>query len=304
MPPVELKAPQEFTLTKEPHRTSLLRFLSALKRLTVVAGKSVKISFRNTRKMFPEGVLLFAAELDMILSSSPHPAPVRCDRPADGVVNQLFQHLGLSAKMRRKPDTVITAENVKYWLVKTDTQVDGKHTESLINEYKDLFSAAESAKLYEGLTEAMTNAKQHAHKEGAAEPRWWMFSQMRNDKLTVSFCDLGMGFRNSLLSEQKWPRAAVLGLIGKLGLGKADADYIKAAFELGKTRTQEPHRGKGLEELKEVIDTIGGHLRILSHKGYYFYEAPEGKEQCFDFDEPVPGTVISWQVHLGKGTKS
>lgn len=273
-PLVVLDAPSHFTLSDAAHRSTLLQFLSTLKRLTLKAHKPVRIDFGKTRKMFPDGVLVFAAELDVILSSADTP-PVRCTRPADRVVDQLLQQLGLATKMKLASRSRITADNVKYWRVQTDTRVDGSLTEDLIKDYREHFSGVESKKLYEGLTEAMTNAKQHAYEEDATAtaPRWWMFSQLRKGKLSVSFCDLGMGFRNSLTSDQHWAKKYALRAVDALGGGRTDAHFIRVAFEVGKSRTNEPHRGKGLEELKRVIESVGGHLRILSHKGNYFYSA-------------------------------
>jgi len=153
----------------------------------------------------------------------------------------------------------------------------------------------------------MTNAKQHAYKpptDGAEDaPRWWMFSQLKDGLLSVSFCDLGMGFRNSLMSSEHWAKKLVLGAVARLGKGGTDGHFIRVAFELGKSRTKAPHRGKGLEELKTAIESVGGRLRILSHKGNYFYSASDGKEEAYDFEDSVPGTVISWTVDVRKGTK-
>jgi hypothetical protein len=298
---VSITAPEEFGLLHETPRKRLLRFIAALKRLTLDARKRVRIDFVRTRKMFPEGTLLFAAELDVILSASDRRG-VRCNRASDRVVDQLLRHLGLYAKMRQRCDRPIEADNVRFWKVKTDTLVDGSHTESIINEYKEHFSDKDSKRLYDGLTEAMTNAKQHAYttKKGVGrEPRWWMYSQLKDGKLSVSFCDLGIGFRQSLLSGENFAVQAVWKAVDMLG-GRHDGHFIQAAFELGKSRTKEAHRGKGLQQLREAIESVEGHLRILSHAGGYSYNAADRREQVSKYGDAVFGTVISWQVPLVK----
>lgn len=300
-------APSVFGLIHQNTRAELLRFLHKLKRLTLVHKQRVQVDFRGTVRMHPEGTILFAAELDSITRSAGGNFLVRCNRPRDRIVAQVLQHLGLFTMMGFKANAPITSDNVKYWRVNSDSLVDGRHTESLISDYKDFFSEAESQKLYKGLTEAMTNSKQHAYTQprgdmssSKLEERWWMFSQLKNETLSVSICDLGIGFKRSLLQGKNWASNMVMSVVEALGGGKRDSTFIRAAFELGKSRTKDPHRGKGLQELKTVIEEVGGWLQVMSNQGMYRYGVANKNEATADFDDSIFGTVISWSVPVVK----
>jgi len=94
-------------------------------------------------------------------------------------------------------------------------------------------------------------------------------------------------------------------MITILGLGSKDSAYIRVAFELGKSRTKAQHRGKGLQELKTVIEGVGGWLQVLSNNGLYRYAVNGKGETTRDFADSIFGTVISWQVPVAnKADKS
>jgi len=123
-----------------------------------------------------------------------------------------------------------------------------------------------------------------------------MYSQLKDGKLSVSFCDLGIGIKRSLLDGKTWVTDFIEKTRVALGIGSADSDYIRTAFELGKSRTREQNRGKGLRDLKTVIEAVGGWFRVLSNQGLYRYTAKDNRETKSDFTDSIFGTVISWQV--------
>jgi hypothetical protein len=306
---VPLPAPEIFGLFQAASRSKLLAFLHNLKKLTLQNRQRVHVDFRNTSRMHPEGTLLFAAELDEILRSSRGRVLVRCNRPRDEVVAQVLQHLGLFSKMGLRANAPITSEKVMYWRVSSGQQVVGQLVAPVVDYYKDHSSSIESRKLYDGLIEAMTNSRQHAYTQprrdsSAAENentpptegRWWMFSQLKDGALSVSFCDLGIGIKRSLLEGKAWPTAVVEAMVSSLGLGWKDSAYIKAAFELGTSRTNAEHRGKGLRDLKTVVEGGGGWLLVLSNRGFYRCSDNGKSERTGDFVDSIYGTVISWQV--------
>ncbi len=173
--------------------------------------------------------------------------------------------------------------------------------------------------MYKGVTEAMTNASNHAYIEeradglafGREEPRWWMFSQERNGRLFVSLCDLGVGIPNSLprTKLKDWAPESVLSFIKSVAQGSAptnDCVMIKAAIELGRSRTDLPYRGRGLQQLKDVIDVVSdGSLAIHSNRGVYRYN-PSNRaiETINDFSDSIMGTLILWNVPISSGEES
>lgn len=298
-------APEVFGLHRPAARASFLRFLGRLRQQALLLKDSILIDFSLTRRMFPEGTLLFAAELDRINRASASSGPVRCTYPVDNVVEQVLQQLGLLAMMGMPARSTVTADNVKYWQVDSGVQVEGARTEPLIAEYSRLFSDEEGARMYKGLTEAMTNSMHHAYIEArgdrvplkSQDSRWWMLCQKREGRLYVAFCDLGIGINRSLREGRKWSVAQVAAAFRKLGIGKSDSGYIRAAMELGRTRTKLAHRGNGLHDMRSVFEDLdSGALTIFSNRGRYTYDAHLQREVLQDYRPSILGTVITWHV--------
>jgi hypothetical protein len=130
-----------------------------------------------------------------------------------------------------------------------------------------------------------------------------MFSQLKDDQLSVAICDLGIGIPSSLKQGRRWSIDQVFDFVDKIGLGRKDSYFIKAAMVLGRSRTNEEHRGKGLPELKTVIESVGaGYLKIFSDRGFYYYSTKDNKEDFGDFSTSIPGTLIQWKIPVPKAS--
>jgi hypothetical protein len=301
-----LVAPAVFGLLQAETRAPLLRFVADLRRLTLVAGQHVSIDFSGTEKMYADGTLLFAAELDEILRHFRRRRsrrPVDCNYPRNNVVEQVLQHLGLLQDLGLDPRVEISADDVRNWQMYSGESATGALAEPLVAQYGRLFHGKDPKKLYDGLVEAMTNCMQHAYLRerrattgGPQKPRWWMFAEQRDGKLSVAFCDLGIGINRSLMHSAVWPREQVIAALSVLGR-RTDDKYIKAAMELGRSRMKQKHRGGGLRDLREVIESAGaGHLLIFSNRGLYLYR--DGTEILRSYADSILGTLISWQIPL------
>lgn len=302
-----LVAPRVFGLTVQAARTELLRFLCDLRRITILCHSTVCIDFSKTKQMYPDGTLLFAAELDRILRAAHNKSVITCTYPSDDVVEQVLQHLGLLQAMRRSPRLSVTADNVRYWKLLTDTVASGEKAATLAEEYQKHFSGRN--RMYDGLVEAMTNCVQHAYikprPDGTGlrpDKRWWMFSEERDGKLTVVFCDLGIGINISLSSGGRWGLDKVRELMQTLARKNSVSRYIKVATMLGKSSTAESYRGKGLQDLKSVVESVdNGWIEILSNEGRYRFSGCNTPEQLHDFSDSILGTLILWQIPIPKG---
>lgn len=307
---IYIRAPAEFGLIATYTRTMLLRFLRTLERRTLVEGRRVYIDFTDTCKMNADGTLLFKAELGRIYHTWRARRLVKCNYPVNHVVEQVLQHLGLFKMMNCKSRMEITAEDVRYWRTASDTNVVGERTLPFVEEFQKSFPNTDSATFYGGLVEAITNCKQHAYTQKRYDstdmpisPRWWLFQQIKDGKHTVAICDLGIGIKRSLLEGRKWTVALVDNMLAALRLVKSDASYIKAAMELGKSKTNKEHRGKGLQDVKNVIDSNGnGSMYIFSNKGIYAYSpSKEPPESLWDRTDSILGTLIMWEIPLSRG---
>ena len=163
-------------------------------------------------------------------------------------------------------------------------------------------------RLQRAITEAMLNAIQHAYpketlRSNPGRNRWWLggtYNRKTKD-LTVMFCDLGVGIPATVtrLYLIEHIRAA-LSLLP--GIKVDDGQMIAAAMALGRTRTGEQGRGKGLNDLRKFIDQAGGgELKIFSKKGSYTYFAG-GKELSANYQYSIGGTLIRWRVPIANVT--
>jgi hypothetical protein len=73
---------------------------------------------------------------------------------------------------------------------------------------------------------------------------------------------------------------------------------------LGASRTKQMHRGKGLLDMRRVLDGLNGTLQIHSGRGFYQYKAGAGREECKNFNKSmtVGGTLVLWELPLAKET--
>ena len=157
--------------------------------------------------------------------------------------------------------------------------------------------------IYDGLCEAMTNTNEHAY--GAPDPQgyprldgqWWMTGSVsRNGSdLDVVFFDQGISIPRSLPKGHLWEH--VKGLL--VGSAKNDAMMIQIAVEHPRSATGMSHRGKGLQQIRGVVDHAPrGRIRILSRRGRYIYTKGEGVQMGV-LSEDLGGTLIHWQLGLG-----
>ncbi len=315
---VRLHAPGVFGLITAKHRAETLKFLADLRRLA--EGNVVRkicIDFSRTKQMQPAGTILFLAEVVSIvecLDVRDRPV-INCKLPMDKVAAQVLKHLGLLELLGSKAVVQVSADNVKHWKYESSNVVEGAMTASVLEEYRALFPHGPVRLLYEGLVEAMTNSRQHAYQRSrfaraaptlleaaaAKHRKWWMFSQHKDDHLSIVVCDLGMGIARSLLASPKWTVRKVLDVASASSpfFGGKDSRFIRAAMELGRSSTNRPNQGKGLHDMKEVIDSQGaGALRILSGRGEYLYSGANRREQLRDFPTSIFGTIVEWRIPL------
>lgn len=163
---------------------------------------------------------------------------------------------------------------------------------------------ADSKGLYRSATEAMTNVIKHAYIDVTnkhypfLKNRWWMSGSIRRDKnrVTVMIFDQGVGIAQTLPKKFGWE--LINGFLSKFGLTDSDASMIRAAMEMGRSQTNLPHRGKGLPDIKGLIDKIGsGRLRVVSGRGCYEYSHEKGVITR-DYSKSLGGTLIQWDFPI------
>lgn len=294
---IKLVAPEVFSLGTPENRDAVMSFLRRLQQHVKNGGRAI-INFDKTKVLMPCGTLLFVAVLNCLLSR--YPGRIISNYPTDGVVEQLFQHIGVLSLLGNTPRVEITADNVRYWYLVQGTTTDTSPLKALFATYSSEIREKIRDGLYDSLSEAITNTIQHAYvgadRSSMEEPekRWWMFSQQKDNQLSVVVCDLGIGIPTSL--RQKFGDHLKYYVSRKK---RRDTNFIEVAVQSTRSRTRLPHRGKGLPEMLDFVKSSGvGGFLIYSLYGAFAYDAEKATESGHDFRTDIPGTLIQWTVPL------
>lgn len=317
-----LKAPEHFDLTGR-YTLPLLQFI---KRLTKAAASPdtgcIKLDFSSTEIMVADGTLYFLAHLERLKLLYPQKRFRMCP-PSDAIVKQVLHHVGIASHLGSVKDLQPEKlhKTVRYWHKATGIKVEPGRAENVFGSFEGRITKELQRSVYTGVSEAMTNCLHHAYDGGTPEicRRWWLFSREYNGEMHVVFCDLGIGIPNSLYRKtedvqegwwdalRQWFREN-----RKSGQYFDDAMKIKAAIEIGRTRTKLGHRGKGLKQMVDFLEKIGHNsakVSIYSGKGVY-HRAPKNGKPC-EFTFPlsiqdrkatIAGTLIHWSVPLIGGS--
>ncbi|MEX0729308.1 MAG: hypothetical protein WED00_12345 [Aquisalimonadaceae bacterium] len=260
--------------------------------------------------MTAAATLNLVAEMDRILKIKRNIQYITCIPPRHKVVRQIFEQVGLSWLLGLSLNEPVVAKDVRCWRFVSSDQADGAIPGELLSEFRDHLHSDLTPSLFRAVTEAMANAVEHSHSCAridslpALAKRWWMFAGVFDNQLVFVICDLGVGIPNAL--PVRWHERMINRVISRLRLGTTDGDYIRAAMEITKTRTQLPHRGKGMTQLRDVLtEAQGGTLVVYSNKGAYTYQpAEEDGEHIEGFKTPLGGTTIEWSLPLHLATSA
>ncbi|NBB57498.1 ATP-binding protein, partial [Pantoea vagans] len=251
--------------------------------------------------------LSFLAEVDVLIKKNKN--GYRCinfSHPPEEKIESILKQVGFYDLVRKEKRITKQFEDVTYWKYTSGSCSEPILAKEMMSEIRKELAQRASKKLYRGFTEAMSNSVEHAylddpeHTESDETAKWWTFAGIWDKQLVVVICDKGVGIPKTLPKTQGV--TALRSLIAKLGYSLdnvKDSIFIKASTEVQKTRTGERYRGKGLKDIKSVIDSIGtGYMSIFSNRGRYIYKGHSGNinEVTFDHKSSVRGTIIEWSI--------
>ena len=294
--PIWIRAPEVFSLVDQTARRQVMEFLDNLRGAT--GHRRIGIDFSKTTKLSPCGMLIFMSKIEALLNA--FPGKFHCSYPSDGVVEQLFQHIGLLRKFGLTPRTRITSDMVKHWFYLQGTCTDTSGLGALLEGYEQSLSEAVRSKLYASLTEAITNVINHAYPNrdgGAGDRKWWMFAQRKDGRLFIAVLDEGIGIPVSL--KRKKVLSDYVRQITSTSRKSLDERLIGVAVGTLRTSTQLPFRGKGLPEMLEFIEELAdGSLLIMSGRGCFSCSGKDHSRNGTTYPIPLPGTMVFWEIPL------
>ncbi|WP_220459601.1 ATP-binding protein, partial [Pseudomonas sp. MD195_PC81_125] len=281
-------------------------------RKNVSQGVRVLLDFKNTKKVHSCGTLLLVAEIDRIVRSV-GVAFVSSTYPNDEKVEKVFQQIGLLKLLGKDHRLQVTEDDrdVFHWRYASGVDVSAIQADPILKGIKTQIPKS-YRKVVVGVEEAMDNSVHHAyitHRgdrlsgrwEEADARRWWLFAEVLDDWLHVNFCDLGIGIPRSLPAS--WAEEAKDIVTLALSRAKKDVRMIRRAFEVGRTRTELEHRGKGLKNIAIAAKELGGVLTIHSNAGCVRrdYRKNGLVERSLSYKRSIMGTVIQWSIPLKIG---
>ncbi len=293
------QAPVIFSLENDS-RSTFLRKLHALRRMISTAQGPLRIDFSRTAKLASGATLLFTAELRRLFMHFPSVArSVRCNLSHQSKVNQVLKQIGLLTVLRKSSVRVKPRDSdVVHWRFAQGNKVEGIKFDEVLAGLTTRIEDQIQTELYEGFIEAMNNVMHHAYigiREDGLNLQdnndWWMFSQLRDNAITVVFCDLGIGIPKTLPVKKKalWRRLIALNRT-------SDADAIEYALQDSVTRTRQKGRGRGLTQLVDVVrQTTNGRVRIYSNQGIVDFRVGSSQTRK-NYNDSICGTLIQWTI--------
>jgi hypothetical protein len=308
--------PVDLLVERGERRVALRRALDTAFRVLRQENTRVKFDFSRVAKIFPGGMLVFLAHLELMTLMCPGRVSVRA--PPGSIPAQLIEHFGINGLLGASPLAVAPHhESVVNWRYVTGTGSDGAKINELLESYKRQTEAEIPEGLYDVLAEAFTNVRHHAFPEERKLfdelKRWWLFSRYvaptdgQPGNLFIAIYDIGVGIQNSMRSKLKTGEMIldatdeILKLLGGQQTTRLEKLLLKRAVEHERSSTGLKNRGLGLPEMKEfVLSTEGGRLYILSGRAQYSCVASTGKGEVFECINGFPGTLILWSLPLAQ----
>ena len=263
------------------------------------------LDFSGTTHFVSAGTLLLYAELNRLIMYCNNAVKLRCKEPVNDRASQVLKQIGIYQLCSNHSTVKPANDDVVHWQAVQGQLVDNSLCAPTIEGFQDRIEASMIDELLGGLGEAMTNAIHHAYddirQDGLSykgNSNWWMFSQAKDGKLSVVFCDLGIGIPTTLPLKRPnlWKK-----LIFRVPEPK-DGDCIREAIIEGRTRTGLNGRGYGLGNIVDVVENIpDGVVNIYSNKGRYDSRADTPYPS--NYTDSILGTLIMWNVPMNSLSK-
>ena len=296
--PVDLRLEAEYDAIVD--LVTNLRYLAISRRVPVC------VDFGAVKHIGPAASLYLASEIFRCRYAQRGQIQVTGRHPDDSEIAGRLKEMGFNSLLgiddSHIPSTLSAVEYIKYF---TSCDVSGEMAYRLRKALEAGSSAIEErlqSAIYAGLTEAMTNVAQHAYLplDGRQflqmRGRWWMAGSIdrRTNELMIMFYDQGIGIPLTLPRTQ--PAERLRRVLQIIGANPDDGQMIKAATLIGRSRTKASHRGRGLQDIIEIVNvSSSGRLRILSNRGEYTYSS-DGTEEVKTHSKDIGGTLIQWQI--------
>lgn len=276
-------------------------------------------NFQELEEVTPPALLYLAAEIFRLRQR--YPGRVTGTYPGSPTISAILEELGFFKLLNVKPSHEFAENNAAMAIVKMLSGT-GNVGESIAHVQDEIFAhlaigPQKASDLYGALDEAMTNVSEHAYPErpelfsdltGPYDPlmrRWWLLGVADKNTKEVWFLlyDQGVTIPVTLpltvFDRFKIPFSSFL---KDRGFSTAtDSIHIQLSTAVGRSQTQQSHRGKGIARMKAFVEkTERSELRIVSRYGDYCFsnDGTDCAETFSDLEKAFCGTLVSWNMKL------
>jgi hypothetical protein len=265
------------------------------------------------REISPAVALMLAAEFERVRDHTGWSPSAIDVKKWDPHVFNLLEEIGFFRLLdiRRSPSIGSLSPSIIALKFRSDKRAVSTVTGKLIEDLEEVAnrcfpsSSVDFDLLMGAVLEGITNTKQHAYPDELLSsfrfsPRWWATGAVDTAQRCIStiIYDQGATIPATIQVKSVWSEftAALRNLTNRAAVDADDGALIAAAMEVGRSKTQEAHRGKGLGQMEQVMSTCSrGRLRVFSRYGEYVSYA-NGETSQFTHDMPIRGTLVQWDV--------
>lgn len=250
---VVIYVPVKIRIGREEERNLLFKTVN---RMYTTAKKNMNIcfNFTHTQKVYSHGMLYFFAEINNLHNMYPT-LKLSCIVSHTAKVNHVFLQIGLFELCNHRFKQKKFYEDVVHWRSSSGINVIGKNFDIIIDPDYELPELPDYIDIFGACVEATKNAHIHAYiadrtlsKVAWQTTSWWIFSQIKDNMITIAICDLGVGIPGTLPITNQ----GIFEKVKKFIKGTLDADLIKEAIETPRSRTGKGYRGNGLKRIAEI----------------------------------------------------
>ena len=152
--------PAEITLDNPIYRDLLLRSVEKF-HILVKKCKHISVSFKQTKKVLPHGMLYLYAEMENLISIYPE-LRFSCVLSRHDKVNHVLFQIGMLKLCRHSFTETKKYNDVIYWRKCSGKQVISEQFDTIIDPNKILTNISDKSDIYGGCVEATKNAHMHA----------------------------------------------------------------------------------------------------------------------------------------------
>lgn len=310
---VRVVAPPTLSVLAEYEDT--IRFVERIAHVALVERKRAFVDLSQCKSIQPEAALILAAQIERCRAVAPQGiagrAPLNVREQLLLEAFGFFQLAGIPVAQQIQAHPEIAA--MRSGNTPNPSDVDAIY--AVISHVLDIDPALERG-ILGAMGEALINVRDHAYPvdwpgtTACLNGRWWLAGATMADGTGCIFMayDQGQTIPGSLPKTLETRGLELKAFLKSLFGAEPTADQhlIKAAMEVGASRTGLAERGKGLPQFKSLIDKAGGgSLMIWSGRGRYLYgksagSADDGVETFTPLAQAIDGTLILWSVQQRK----